>query len=78
MRSLFIAALVLMDIAVLAAIQKPEGDAFIQGIVQSGNTPIPGATVTATHAVSGEKLVTSTDLRGQYQIKLPGVGAYIV
>src|SRR6266566_4828200 len=67
-----------MDIAVLAAIQKPEGDAFIQGIVQSGNTPIPGATVTATHAVSGEKLVTSTDLRGQYQIKLPGVGAYIV
>ena len=78
MRSLFIAALILMDIFVLAAMQKPEGDGFIQGIVQSGNTPIPGATVTATHAVTGEKLVTSTDLRGQYQIKLPGVGAYIV
>src|SRR5438445_3397941 len=67
-----------MDIFVLAAMQKPEGDGFIQGIVQSGNTPIPGATVTATHAVTGEKLVTSTDLRGQYRIKLPGVGAYIV
>src|SRR5438034_3834852 len=78
LRSLFIAALILMDIFVLAAMQKPEGDGFIQGIVQSGNTPIPGATVTATHAVTGEKLVTSTDLRGQYQIKLPGVGAYIV
>src|SRR5207249_7087875 len=76
--SLFIAALILMDIFVLAAMQKPEGDGFIQGIVQSGSTPIPGATVTATHAVTGEKLVTSTDLRGQYQIKLPGVGAYIV
>jgi len=77
-RSLFIAALILMDIAVLAAMQKSASGGVVQGIVQSGNTPIPGVTVTATHVVTGEKLVTTTDIHGQYQIIVPGAGAYII
>src|SRR5262249_47497549 len=50
----------------------------IQGIVQSRNTPIPGATVTATNSATNEKVSTSTDVNGQYQLKVSAAGAYTV
>jgi trimeric autotransporter adhesin len=46
------------------------------GIVKSGNTPIPGATVTATNSATGEKVVTWTDLDGTYALSLSTMGRY--
>ena len=76
-RFLFIAGLVLANIAVLAQTQRPATPGgIIQGIVQSGNTPLPGVSVTAINSVTNEKVTTSTDLNGQYQLKVPTVGTY--
>ncbi len=44
----------------------------ITGVVRSGNTPIPGATVTATNASTQEKTTTSTDLNGAYTLQAAG------
>ena len=80
MRSLIIAGLILANVAIFAQTQKrpqPAGG-VIQGIVQSGNMPLPGVTVTATNFITNEKVTTSTDLNGQYQLKVPAPGAYIL
>jgi hypothetical protein len=47
----------------------------ISGLVKSGNTPIPGATVTAFNS-TGEKTATSTDLDGAYSIQVTAAGKY--
>src|SRR6185369_7829792 len=44
----------------------------VTGIVKSGNTPIPGATVTATNASTREKTATSTDVNGVYTLQVAG------
>jgi len=44
----------------------------VTGIVKSGNTPIPGATVTATNASTQEKTATSTDVNGVYTLQVAG------
>src|SRR5437899_1633622 len=77
-RFLTVAALILANVVIFAQTQKPAAAGIIQGIVQSGNIPIPGVTITATNFISDEKVTTSTDLNGQYQLKVPGAGAYIV
>ena len=80
MRSLIIAGLILANVAIFAQTQKrpqPAGG-VIQGIVQSGNMPLPGVTVAATNFITNEKVTTSTDLNGQYQLKVPAPGAYIL
>ena len=77
MRFLTIGALILANVVIFAQTQKPAAAGIIQGIVQSGNIPIPGVTVTATNFITDEKVNTSTDLNGQYQLKVPGAGAYI-
>jgi hypothetical protein len=51
--------------------------ATIQGIVGSGNYPLPGVEVTATGA-DGKKTVTTTGVNGQYQLKVPAAGHYTV
>ena len=76
MRVFIIVALILANIVVLATEAAPAG--VIQGIVQSGNTPLPGVTVTATNSITNEKARTSTDLNGQYQLKVASVGTYTV
>ena len=73
-----IAALVLANFIVLAQTQKPGAAGLIQGMVQSGTTPIPGVTVTARDPDGNDKVGTSTDLNGQYQLKVPALGAYVV
>ena len=50
----------------------------IQGIVKSGNTPIPGATVTASNTLTGQKLTTWTNLAGQYTFQVPANGRYVI
>src|SRR5690349_11632746 len=77
-RPFTIVGLILVNIVVLAQTQKPAVVGIIQGIVQSANTPLPGVSVTATNSATNEKTTTSTDLNGQYQLKVPATGAYTV
>jgi len=48
----------------------------ITGIIRSGNVPVPGATVTATNAANGQKIVVWTALDGSYAIQVPTAGLY--
>jgi hypothetical protein len=48
----------------------------IAGIIRSGNVPLPGATVTATNAANGQKVVGWTALDGSYAIQVPTAGHY--
>ena len=75
-RWLFVIALVLANIVVLAQTQRGGTGGIIQGIVQSGGTPLPGVTLTATNTDTNEKFTTSTDLNGQYQLKVATTGTY--
>ncbi len=54
------------------------GGRSIHGIVKSGNTPIPGAAVSAANAVTKESVTTWTDVDGSYWLRIPGDGRYIV
>ena len=48
----------------------------ITGVVKSGNTPIPGATVTATNPSTRRKTTTSTDINGAYTLQVAATGKY--
>lgn len=50
----------------------------ISGTVKSGNTPLPGVTVTAANTLTGKKYVTSTDVDGSYKIEVGAKGRYVV
>ncbi len=50
----------------------------ISGVVKSGNTPIPGVTVTAANTLTGKKAITSTGLDGSYSLELAARGRYVV
>ena len=50
----------------------------LDGKVKSGNTVVPGATVSATHAESGKKIVAWTRADGSYTLALPTPGQYLV
>src|SRR3954469_932989 len=55
-----------------AQVTAPTAMLSIAGIVKSGNTPIPGATVTATNSSTQEKVQTSTDINGGYSLQVAG------
>jgi hypothetical protein len=48
----------------------------ISGVVKSGTSLIPGATVTASNSSTGDKAATSTDLNGAYTLRVPSGGKY--
>jgi trimeric autotransporter adhesin len=48
----------------------------ITGIVKSGNTAIPGATVIATNPVTGVQTATSSDINGNYSLQVVAQGKY--
>jgi len=58
--------------------RKPGRGRSIQGVVKSGNMPIPGATVTASNTLSGQKVTTWTNVAGQYSLQVPASGRYVV
>ena len=66
-------ALLLLVAGSSLAQDVPAAPSFsITGIVKSGNTPIPGATVTATNSSTQEKTATSTDVNGAYTLQVAG------
>jgi hypothetical protein len=50
----------------------------IHGIVKSGNTPIPGAGVSAANVATKERINTSTDIDGSFFLRIPTDGHYTV
>src|SRR6185312_14878700 len=50
----------------------------IHGVVKSGSQPLPGVTVTAANALTGQKVSTSSDLDGSYTLQVPSTGHYVV
>jgi hypothetical protein len=50
----------------------------IQGIVKSGSTPIPAATVTASNTLTGKKITTWSNVAGQYTLQVDANGRYVV
>ncbi len=50
----------------------------IHGVVKSGNIPLPGATVTATNTLTGQKATTWTDVEGSFSLQVPANGRYVV
>ena len=50
----------------------------LQGVVKSGKTPVPGATVTATNHSTGQKVIGWTRADGSFKLTLPGDGEYAV
>jgi len=52
--------------------------ASVTGVVSSGNTPIPGAAVTAENSATHQSVVTWTNLSGHYSLPVPGPGNYTI
>jgi hypothetical protein len=50
----------------------------INGLVKSGNIPLPGVTVTAANTLTGKKYSTSSDMDGTFRISVTGKGRYVV
>ncbi len=50
----------------------------IHGTVKSGNTPLPGVTVTAANTLTGQKVSISTNLNGGFVLRVPSNGRYVV
>src|SRR5580704_11943962 len=67
----YFACLLLVATISLAQDTPAPANLVITGVVKSGNTPIPGATVTATNSATQEKTITSTDTNGIYTLQLP-------
>src|SRR6202049_4743847 len=71
-------ALLLLVATTSLAQEGPAAPAFsITGNVKSGNTPITGATVTATNSSTQEKATTSTDTNGVYTLQV-AQGKYVL
>ncbi len=56
----------------------PSQSFHIRGMVKSGNTPLPGVTVTAANSLTGKKAITSTEVDGSYSLELTSRGRYVV
>ncbi|HKD66691.1 MAG TPA: carboxypeptidase-like regulatory domain-containing protein, partial [Candidatus Binataceae bacterium] len=50
----------------------------ISGAVRAGNTPLPGVSISATNTLTGQKVLTSTDLDGSFKLTVPANGRYVV
>jgi hypothetical protein len=50
----------------------------VHGVVKAGNTPLPGATVTAANTLTGKKISSSTGIDGSYSLHLPSNGRYVI
>ncbi|HZQ90237.1 MAG TPA: TonB-dependent receptor [Terriglobales bacterium] len=50
----------------------------ISGTVKAGATPLPGVSISATNTLTGQKLISSTDLAGNFTLQVPSKGRYVV
>lgn len=50
----------------------------VHGVVKAGNTPLPGATITAANTLTGKKISTSTAIDGSYALHLSANGRYVI
>jgi hypothetical protein len=50
----------------------------LHGVVKSGNTPLPGVTVTAQNTLTGKKYSTTTDISGAWAMNIPQNGRYVI
>ncbi|MGC1783523.1 MAG: TonB-dependent receptor [Acidobacteriaceae bacterium] len=64
--------------AASAAPAAENAGGIIRGVVKSGNTALPGVTVTATNTLTGKRYTTVTDIRGIYAMRIPKNGRYVV
>jgi hypothetical protein len=47
-------------------------------VVKSGQTPLPGVSVTAKNTLTGKQYVTATDSRGGFKLQIDADGRYVV
>lgn len=76
-------ALILMlgvcTVSGVAQTSTPPAASFeLRGTVKSGNTPLPGVTISATNTLTGKKTITSTDIQGNYVIQTTSRGRYVI
>jgi hypothetical protein len=50
----------------------------IRGVIHSGSTMLPGVSVTASHSLTGRKVLTSTDVDGSFRLDLPSKGRWVL
>jgi hypothetical protein len=50
----------------------------LHGVVKSGNTPLPGVTVTAQNTLTGKRFQTTTDITGAWSLNVPPDGHYAI
>jgi hypothetical protein len=50
----------------------------LHGVVKTGNTPLPGVTVTAANTLTGKKYATVTDITGAWALTIPQNGRYVI
>lgn len=61
-----------------AAAPVTSSGGVIHGVVKSGNTFLPGVSVTAQNTLTGQKVATSTNVDGSYTLAVPTNGRYVV
>ena len=50
----------------------------LHGMVQCGNIPLPGVTVTAQNTVTGKRYSTTTGIKGAWSLNVPPDGHYVI
>jgi len=64
--------------SLLAQEAAPAVGGDIRGVVKSGNMALPGVTVGAANTLTGQKVVTWTDVNGGYALHVAADGRYVV
>ena len=57
---------------------QPVAGGRLHGVVRSGQTPLPGVTVTAQNTLTGKRVATTTGLDGAWTLMLDQNGRYVV
>jgi hypothetical protein len=60
------------------ALASPTVVGEIHGVVKSGNTHLPGVSITASNTLTGKKVITSTDAQGNFLLQVPSRGRYVI
>ncbi|MGA3265159.1 MAG: carboxypeptidase regulatory-like domain-containing protein, partial [Terracidiphilus sp.] len=50
----------------------------LHGVVKSGNTPLPGVTVTAQNTLTSKRYSTTTGITGAWSLTIPQNGRYVI